>query len=81
MITKTLGILIDGLAECAFDACDLDGWQCTELLQKAGLVVYRKATAEDVTENSDYEVGDDIWVLTDFAKDCRRVALEKAKNA
>ncbi len=74
---RALGILIDAMASAAFEAHSLDGADCQELLQKAGLTFVRPATAEDIanSEFGDYaKPGDDWHVLTPFAIECRNVA-------
>ena len=48
------------------DACDIQ-----ELAEKLGLIVPHTATADDVDEESDYEVGDIIYVFSDKIKEMK----------
>jgi len=47
---------------------DLDGYEVEELAEKLGLIVKHIATKEDVNEQSDYEVGDSIFVFSEEMK-------------
>ena len=81
---ERLGVLIDVLAHAAFEAYSLDGCDAQDVLEAAGLLEKRVATAEDIANNSrlaefDIEPGDDYYALTDFAITCRKLALEKTK--
>lgn len=74
---KALGVLVDRLADVAFDCGEIDGADALELLEKAGLVDKRLATQEDLDGNDleyDMDVGDDWFALTPFASECRKGA-------
>jgi len=47
---------------------DLDGFDIEELAKKLGLIVPRIVTEEDVDDESDYGVGDTIFVFSDTLK-------------
>ena len=72
---RALGLLIDVLADAAFDYSDIDGVTAFEVLKKSGILGCRPATEEDVAESDyDFEVGEDWYFLTDEAKALRKDA-------
>jgi hypothetical protein len=54
-----------------------DGPDLMEAIATSGLGEYRHATSADLGDNSDYEVGDPILVLTDAGRE----AIEAARRA
>jgi len=46
-----------------------DGFELQELAERLGLIVEKIATEEDVTEESEYEVGDKIYVFSAALKE------------
>ena len=54
-----------------------EGPDLAEAIEKCGLGEYRNATSADLGDDSDYEVGDRILVLTDAG----RAAIAAAKRA
>lgn len=72
---RALGLLIDLLADAAFEGWDVDAVRVFETMKKAGLFGCRPATEEDIEENDfGAEVGDDWYFLTDEAKALRKAA-------
>lgn len=72
---KTMGALIDAMAECAWDACDLDGFSCQEILFNLGLFDKRPCTKEEANE-MDCDEGDSVYFLSPFAKECRKLSKQ-----
>lgn len=72
---RAIGLLVDALADAAFQGGDIDGGTAQELLAKAGLTFIRPATEADCADAEyDCDVGDEWHALTPFAAECRKAA-------
>ena len=50
---------------------ELDACGIQDLAERLGLIVEHTATEDDVDEESDYEVGDKIYVYSDILKETK----------
>lgn len=69
-----LGMLIMLLTDACWRGHDIDGGEAQDTLERLSLIERHPATAEDVAGNSDFEVGDPFFQLSDFASLCVREA-------
>ena len=62
--------------ETFMDGGEIDPFDLQEMLARTGLAEWRNATEADVTDSSEYEVGDPILCLTDAGKTVREAGRE-----